>query len=107
MLLRDAKGQHYEAPRKAYDKTTRLRRLAASAEERSGVIILIVPIRITGQLGPLRVRVRGWEIVVFEGRDSARDDLVMRLRGYREAAAAVRGMGIGALSGCRHAGRVQ
>jgi hypothetical protein len=105
LLLRDAKGQHYDAPRRAYDKTTRLRRLAASAEERSGIIILIVPTRITGQLGPARVHMPGWEIMVSDGGGTGRDELVMRLRGYREAAAAVRGMSIGALAGCRHAGR--
>ena len=102
MLLRDAEGQHYEAPRRAYDKTTRLRRLAASAEERSGIVILIVPTRITGRLGPVRVRVPGWEIMVFQSGHTARDDLVMRLRSYRESAAAVRALGIGALA---YAGR--
>lgn len=98
MLLRDAEGQHYESPRRAYDKTTRLRRLAASAEERSGLVVLVVPKRITGRLGPFRIRVRGWEIVPYEGGSSGRDDLAMRQRSYRESAAAVRAMGIGALA---------
>jgi hypothetical protein len=99
LLLRDAEGQHYDAPRRAYDKTTRLRRLAASAEERSGIVILIVPTRIAGRLGPVRGSLPGWEIMVFEGGASSRDDLVMRLRSYRESAAAVRAMGIGAIAG--------
>lgn len=105
MLLRDAEGQHYEAPRRAYDKTTRLRRLAASAEERSGLVVLVVPTRITGRLGPLRIRVRGWEVMPYEEGDSGRDDLVMRQRSYRESAAAVRAMGIGAIAGAARAGR--
>jgi hypothetical protein len=46
LLLRDAEGQHYEAPRRAYDTTTRLRRQAALAETQSGIVIIIVPARI-------------------------------------------------------------
>lgn len=98
MQLRDAEGQYYEAPRRAYDKTTRLRRLAASAEERSGLVILVVPTRITGRFGPLRVRVRGWEIMPYDGAKAGRDGLVMRQRSYRESAAVVRAMGVGAVA---------
>lgn len=107
MLLRDAKGQYYESPRKAYDKTTRLRRLAASAEERSGLVVLVVPTRLTRRLGPLRIRVRGWEVMPYEGGDTGRDDLVMRQRSYRESAAAVRAMGIGAIAKAHRGGRMQ
>lgn len=107
MLLRDAKGQHYDAPRRAYDKTTRLRRLAASAEERSGLAILVVPTRITGRLGWLPIRVRGWEVMPYEGGDKGRDDLVMRQRSYRESAAAVRAMGIGAIARANHTRRMR
>jgi hypothetical protein len=89
LLLRDAEGQHYEAPRRAYDTTTRLRRQAALAETQSGIVIIIVPARIRGRVVPLLMP--GWEIRV-QGGEGWYAVGPYPMRGYREAAALVEGL---------------
>lgn len=98
MLLRDGEGNHYEAPRRASDPTTRLRRLGARAEHDTGVIVIVVATRLAVKIGPVPLRLRGWEIVVSDSAQTPSSAGTVRTCRYREAAALIRGVSMGAFA---------
>lgn len=95
MQLRDEHGTLYDAPRGARDATTRLRELAARYESVHGRAVLVAPVRWPLKRGPLRRRLRGWEIIVTDGQQPPGRAAFARVRRFREAAAVIRGTGLG------------